>query len=897
MSLSRVFRFSGWLLLALVVGWGCSAERKGPVGRAYHNVAARDNGYFLAREKLKEVRATLLADMVSDYNKTLPIFPPLTETEVTKINADLEDIVKKASLPIQRHKTSDWVDDAYLLIGKARFYKMEFDDATKTFKYVNTTGKTSEVRHEALIWLMRSFIQLKELDNAVAVSDLLDKEKGSPDNARDLFLTRAQLHLLRGETPEAITNLRLAIPEIDGKNERSRIRFILAQLYQQTEQPRLAYEQYTRILRRNPPYELGFFTKLNLAQVTELSSTSERAKLDKYFRKLLKDFKNVEYRDRIYYEMARLEYRQQNYNKALDLLQLASKASANNQLQKAYGYLFAGRISYENLRNFRLAARYYDSLVQVLPKEAPEYEAAAERRDILKDFSTQIDIVDRQDSLQTLARLDTAALRQRIDAMVQTELDRQEAERKQQEILAKAAERNSLAPAATFGNQFGATNPTGLDIGTAAAGGVWYFDNPTALAGARADFIRRWGNRTLQDHWRLASTSQRNPASADKTGGLGDGVAQIDSAAAVDPAVAAAAVARELRATYMRDIPATPEQLQASNEQLEAALFELAKIYNQRLKELEPAEKSYARLVGQFPQSTHAPESYYALYLLAQNRGDAAKQAEYANALRTRFPKSEYALLVDEPGYRQRAARENLIVHVLYDSAYALYQDGLYPKARTVVTNTTVKYPINDISDKLSVLNALIAAHIEGPAQYKTSLEQFKTDYPASPLLGRVDTLLATIQLYESGKLNAPEPDSASGTVAVSNTGLPAINYVVDKSSPHLVLIAYPRGAAGFNDILTLYANYNNANYSSDKLQVSPLLFGEQTSLAMIKSFPDSRAAMNYAARQRLPTSPLGQIRDVAYQIVVIAQKNLPAFYQARDIDGYQAFYEQNYVQ
>ncbi len=909
---------AGALLAGLTVG--CSAERKGPVARAYHNLTARDNGYFMAREKVKDVEATLLKNMVSDYNKVLPVLPPLSEATVAAVNADLEDIVKKASLPIARHKSSSWTDDSYLIIGKARYYKMEFEEAEKVFRYVNTTGKEPNVRHSALIWLMRTYIQLKQIDNAVAVSDLLKKERGQPENARDLFLTRAQLALIRQEPDTAIVNLRLAIPEVPTKNERSRLRFILGQLYQQKGQDQLAYDQYRKILRRNPPYELDLFTKLNLAQVTQLSDASGKARIDKYLARLLKDFKNLEYRDKIYYEMARLEYRQQHYPKALELLNKSVRASTATGTQKPYSYLLAAQINYDKLRNYRQASRYYDSAVQVLPPTAVEYPAALDRKEVLADFTKQLDIVERQDSLQELARLDTVELNRRLTAMINVELDKREAEAKKAAALAEAAERSAPADinpaAAQFGTQqgagqFGATNTTGLDLGAAASGAVWYFDNPAALGTARADFIRRWGNRTIQDNWRYASLSQRNPGGGgDKTNGLADG-AKGDSAAAQSTAAAEqtaeqarAAAAAQLRTTLVQDLPKTPEDFKTSDALIEEALFQLARIYDERLREPEYAIERYEELLSRFPQTNHGPEALYALYLLAQRSKDTEAQRKWATQLRQKYPKTEYAQLVDDPDYRQKAQALNARIHILYDSAYALYRDGLYPKSRLVIAGANREFPVNDISDKLALLDAVLVGYTAPPATYKAALTQFTTDYTTSPLIPRAQELLAALAAHEAAAAAAAAPPSATASADSAANVRPVVPtpeqievvYSTLKSGPHMVLVVYPSSDGKFARLNEQMSDFNSANYSSSNLKVTSLLFDDNTSLVMIKGFEDSRAAMLYAKRQRGASTPLARLAG-AWQLVVISTENLPKLYQSRDLQGYQAFYQQTYEQ
>jgi hypothetical protein len=181
-----------------------------------------------------------------------------------------------------------------------------------------------------------------------------------------------------------------------------------------------------------------------LAQVSDLS-TQDRARLDKNFVNLLKDPKNKDYRDKIYYEMARLNYREKNYPEALKLLRQSIKATTTNRLQKSYTYLLAGRIYYENLQKYRLAAAYYDSTVQNLAKEAKTYAAIKERSGILKDFATQYTIIETQDSLQALAKLNPGELDQRLSLYADAELAA-----KAKEAARLAALQKTQAQAAEF---------------------------------------------------------------------------------------------------------------------------------------------------------------------------------------------------------------------------------------------------------------------------------------------------------------------------------------------------------------------------------------------------------------------------------------------------------------
>ncbi|AMR27747.1 hypothetical protein A0257_12005 [Hymenobacter psoromatis] len=767
--LLRNLRF--WLLAGLGLGVVACASDKSLVSHAINNVAARDNGFFLAREKLRATEATLYKGRNDDYNRVLPLYPVLDSGTVRATRADLNDIIKKASLPIQHRAGSDWTDDAYLLVGWSRFYKMEFDDAILTFKYVNSTSRDPFAKQEALIGLMRTFLITKQLDNAKAVSDLLDKEVGLPKDARELFMARTDYYLQTEEPVKAIEQLEKAVPLTPVKNERSRSRFILAQLYQQQGQNKEATAQLNAILKHNPPYELDFQTKLLLGQVTDLDQQSKE-RLDKYFAALLKDPKNKEYRDKIYYEMARVAYRQQKYADALGLLRTAAKVPTVSKSQKGYTYLLAGRIYYENLHKYQLAAAYYDSTTQAMPKENPLYAATLERAGILKEFAKQYTIIETQDSLQTLARLPAAELDKRLSTYAAAELEAKrlaaaKAAAAQQALARKQqsdASRISSSPSALGVNQRDISNPNAFDATTAVASGAqWYFDNPASLSTARTEFIRVWGDRKLQDNWRTTLTPSSSP-NAPQNGGApvsvtGNDQTQVNGGAGgarpVAPPVAADPLAEQnaLAAKYRRDIPDSPPKLQASNQQIEAAMYELGGIYKEQLKEKLRGYETYAGEVARYPRGEHAPDADYLLYLYYKDLPDPAKAAQYAAALQREFPTSTYAKLIADPLYREHERALHNAVAARLDSAFVLYKDQYFTKAKAAVARIEQAYPKSDLTDRVAYLKLLLAIRTQPPGAVRASVTQFVKDYPDSPLVPQAQGLAGALQKAEAGQL------------------------------------------------------------------------------------------------------------------------------------------------
>jgi tetratricopeptide (TPR) repeat protein len=766
---------------------GCASD-KSLVSHTLNNVAARDNGFFLAREKLRATETTLYTGRVNDYNRVLPLFPTLDSGTVRSTRADLNDIIKKASLPIQHRPGSDWTDDSYLLVGWARFYKMEFDDAVLTFKYVNSTSKDPFAKQEALIGLMRSFLVTKQMDNAKAVSDLLDREAGLRKDARELFLTRAEYFLQMQEPKEAIKQLERAVPLIPAKNERSRTRYILAQLYQEQGQDKEATAQLNEILKRNPPYELDFFAKLMLGQVSDLSNQS-KARLDKYFAGLLKDPKNKEYRDKIYYEMARLAYRQQHYADALGLLRTSAKATTTNKSQQGYTYLLAGRIYYENLQKYRLAAAYYDSTTQAMPKENPTYAAIQERAGILKEFAKQYTIIETQDSLQALVRLPAAELEQRLAKYAADELEAKRVAAEKALALQKVQQKAQQAqaqgmpgvPSALSGNQRDISNPNTFDPTNAvAAGALWYFDNPTSLSTARADFIRRWGDRGLRDNWRTVNQPSNSP-NTPQNGGVppsitgntqtrvnGDpGPAGAGAPAAPDPAAAQ----QSLVAQYRTALPSTPEKLEASNLQTEAAMYELGGIYKELLKEPARGYETYTKQVSRYPHGANAPEAYYLLYLYYKGLPEAEKTAQYATALQQEFPNSTYAKLIADPRYREHELALHNAVAAELDSAFTLYKEQNFTKAKAVLVRTERQYPKSDLNDRMAYLRTLLAIRTQPPLTARAAVERFYVDYPSSPLVPLAKALADSYKKAADGQLAGALASTDKPVVSIFRPG------------------------------------------------------------------------------------------------------------------------------
>ena len=123
----------------ILVSAGCvTKKKKGDIGwlkQKYHDTTAEFNGYFNADVIMDETFASLDEQHVDNYNKLLPIYP-YSQTDNPKAYAsEMDRAIEKVTIVALNHEPSVWVDDCYVLMGKAQFLKQDYETAEETFQY------------------------------------------------------------------------------------------------------------------------------------------------------------------------------------------------------------------------------------------------------------------------------------------------------------------------------------------------------------------------------------------------------------------------------------------------------------------------------------------------------------------------------------------------------------------------------------------------------------------------------------------------------------------------------------------------------------------------------------------------------------------------------------------
>lgn len=693
--------------------------------KQYHDTTARFNAYFLAKEKVLEIENTLFGSPVNDYNDVLQVLVPIDTNAAKAQEAAFEYVIEKASLPIQFHESSKWVDDCYLLIGKARLYKGDFLNAVLTFKYVNAHSDDKDTRHAALILLMRTFVETREYDNLMAMVEYLRKEKVpfSEENTRDYHLVMAHYFRQIERLEIAGQHLELAIPLVKQRKFLARLHYVLAQIYELQGKEEKAFENFSASLKYSPTYEMAFHASLERSGVTKISSEQDAQEAAKYYRKLLADEKNWEYQDRIYYEMGLFAYKQGEQFAAINYLNESVQTSSSNVVQKAYSYLRIGRIYYEDLLDFENAALYYDSAIRIMPQEIKLYKPTKEKAEILKEFAEQYGIVKAQERLMKLKDMDYAAR--------QTFLEEEYEAEKEAILLRKENERLSEQKR----KRTGTATASGA---TSQQDGGWYFYNPTAKVFGQTNFIRTWGNRPLEDNWRRISKEQTFDQAQQPVAGGGRNNQKKKDEPKEDIFAGVKPVAERLL-----EIPETESALLAVHKRLEKGLFELGKVYMFRLKELKNAASTLNRVYEEYPKGPFTPEALYLLYTLCQD-APFCVSAMYKQILIEHYPETFYAKILINPNYVEDSNVMNARAAALYRTSYEYFQQEFFHEADSVLSLAIVQFPENTMMDKMHLLKVLIEGKTtEDMGIYYDSLQEFIRVFAKSDLVNYAKNLIS----------------------------------------------------------------------------------------------------------------------------------------------------------
>ncbi|SEJ31660.1 Tetratricopeptide repeat-containing protein [Cyclobacterium xiamenense] len=859
----------------------CSSQKDTFTNRLYHNTTARFNAYYYAKEKIKELENKLAQEYQEDFSQVLPVFYPIDSSIIEANEELLVEAREMASKAVDWHKISKWVDPSYLLIGRVDYYQAKFDEAQNTFKYLNVNSAQDEVRHESLIRLLKSFIDLRQFEDANFVVDYLSKEPSiSRENKKLLYTTLAYYYEARGETDMIVPSLFKALEFTDDKAEASRINFILGQMYQLAGLDAFAYEYYQKSLSGSPTYERTFFAQLYSQQVAELEKSKDLKRVGDYYDNLYADNKNVEFRDVILFEKGRFEKKQGNLDEAIRLYSKAAKQPGENDRQKGYIYEELSEVFLREKEDFLKTKYYLDSALAKFKETDRNYASLASRKVVFDQYAENYELLTRNDSLLRLSQLSAAEQEAYVDTYLAQEEER---------LIREAEEASEKKTTGIFDNL--------LAFGGSGGGSTssFYWDNPAAIQRGSLEFSRTWGNRPLSDNWRSSNrgfqdnTDETSPSTAVEAEDLTETSSEASFATQLPD-----------KSSLLSQIPNEPETRQKMLEETENAYFNLGKLLYFDLKRPETAIANLEKLIDEFPETPKKPEAYYTLYLASRDLNRNPER--YAQLLNTEFPNSQFTKSVNNPE-EVSGSQANFESAQNYKKAYAHYGEGEYAAARGIIRETLNRYPLSKHTDRLLLLDILVAGKLESVDQYKERLEGFLQNAQDEKLLEFAGNLLQAVS--EGDASDVPEEQTAqmgaedgSGEEAETAPSTPGdlSPYSENPSQTHIFIL--PMGeelAENVGNLTAELENFHTANFTNERLRTGTIALNRETKILIISPFPNAEKSLEYLDTFLNSFNNDSLPEEIKNSSFVISIENFQQLNKRKDLEEYRTFYEQAY--
>lgn len=850
------------LAVALVAVFaGCSNTKNTASRRAFHNLTSHYNVYFNAREYYNEGVQKIETDLQCDYTEILPVFKVDAPGAADMARGDMESCIQKCGKNILTHSITakpkkhygrggmdqselefynkpdfcKWTDDTYLLMGKANYVAADYDRAESSFRLVTTRFKHEPAKFEAQMWLAKTMSAQKNYTEALEIINKLNADKRHPKKLdRGILMTYADIYIAVRQYDEALEALKKAVEITKNKNKRAWLVYIMGDINRRCGNYNEARQNYLDVIKINPDYATVFNAKINLATVFEQDADVDKIISD--LQKLARDENNAEYKDQIYYAIAEVYRRSGNIDRALDYYKLSAHESRTNDIQKAKSYLASANIYFDR-HDYINAQKYYDSTMSYLPKTYSDYDEISQKSENLSLLTGYINQANYQDSIQRVAKMPESRRNQIVTQIIA-------------QVAAEEAAANQ--PQQYYGggdNSYG-VQYTGQD-GNPNFAGKWYLYNTTSLNYGKSEFIKKWGQRRLEDNWR-----RKNKGS--------EIFEETEQEATED--TAASAINNKMPEYYLRNLPMTDSAMTISKNIEADSWFAAADVYYEKMDDPAKAIETLLYLNQKNPDHYLMPQSLYTLYKLYNYQGEKSL-AEYTKTqLISNYPESGYAKILGDPNYQRNVqARKDSALSV-YNNALNSFQNGMYQNCILLCTNAETKYADLKIAENFYYLEARAHGRMQNIPAMRSVLETFVKRFPKSDLNEAAQNKLSSLN---SGRFDIQRFDTlytaAHYFVLAFKTDNPAAGqteYLVQKYCADNNFMEYDVSSRDFTEgfkfvVVSSFANKNTAvdfyrqfvtaNYKSLEPETDFIPFViNRTNYALVQSLTDMEAYVNF---------------------------------------------------
>lgn len=710
----------------------CSRKKDKWLNRNFHAMGTKYNVLYNGNLALQSGLNAINDAYSENFWELLPVERMQVDKDVIKPgesqNADFQRAEEKAIKAVQTHdmvikgkEKNPQIDEAYLLLGQARYYDQRFIQALEAFNYILFKYPTSDKINTAKVWREKTNIRLDNNELAIKnLKELIETEQLNQQDLADATAILAQAYININAKDLALEQIKIALQNTKSNDYKARYKYIIAQLYEEFEEIDSANSYYSQIIEMHrkiprPYYINAHLSKIRLQDLGDYN----RLEFEEYLTKLEENRENRPFLGKIYYQIAQYYQNIESDSVAEVYYNKSLRSQTTEQKLKAINYSILGDMYFDR-SIYRTAGAYYDSTMTNYEERSKMYRLYKRKRDNLQDVIFYEAVAQRNDSILNLVAM-TDEERTIVFNSIIENLKKKDEERKKQEA---AAGRDNSGLAQAGANLV----PAGREVvDTGKKESSFYFYNPTSVAFGKNEFLKIWGNRPLEDNWRWSVK--------------GSSVAQ--SVSAEDELLATATEEERYDVNfYLSKIPSEPKVIDSIAKDRNYAYYQLGLIYKEKFNELNLAKDKLQTLLSNHPEERLVLPAKYNLYKIYELLGQSDEANIAKQDILTNYSDSRYAELIRNP--RAALEQEANSAENLYKNLFNAFENQYYEQVINQCDKAVLDFDGDDMVPKFEILKAAAKGRLEGFEAYKEAVNYVALTYPNSEEGKRATELLNT---------------------------------------------------------------------------------------------------------------------------------------------------------
>ena len=698
-------------LFIILVVISCSTKKDAFLNRTYHSVATKYNVLYNGKVALQNGLLELNQNYKDNYWQTLPIEPlkvdelalpgvkldkDASPKEFDKAEEKAVKAVQKHSMLIARQEHNNQIDDAYLLLGKARYYSKRFVPALEAFNFVLLNYPNANLVNETKIWQAKTLVRLQNPEQAIDNLKMLFKHKKLEDNIKEKAHTAlAMAYVATDSLKQEMLHLNKAVEIAINKEQTARNLFVLGQLYQQKKEIDSSNIAFQKIIDlKKAPYKYKIHAAIEKAKNATTNEEKNLAVLD--LKKRIKDRDNRPYLDALYYQLGNLQLANSDSIATLSYKKSLIHSKIPN-FQKELAYQALGTI-YFNKANYVIAGAYYDSILAIAKNtNTKRIRSIKRKRTNLNEVISYENIAKKTDSILTVV----AMTKQQQSDFYTNYINQLKKEEEQQQLKANTG--NALF--ANGGNS---------NIDEKNNSGKWYFYNAQTVGFGTQEFKKIWGNRPLEDNWRLSNKTQVTVAAIKSSNNKVKNETDLSKKYDVN--------------YYLDKIPTSKKQIDSIKVVRNNTYYKLGLIYKEQFKEYKLAANKLEKLLIFTPSKDLELPAKFHLFKIYEKL-NSNKADFYKNDIVNNFSSSKYAKLIINPKLVLKENNENS-PEKNYEKLYYQYKDEAFENVIKKADSSISLYEGQAIVPKFELLKAYAIGKKDGLKAFEEALNFVAMNYP-----------------------------------------------------------------------------------------------------------------------------------------------------------------------